>query len=244
MVAFMLAAGCMDAKPSVSLDSSATQLTTATQAPAPASTSRQPSPVSTLTFDTTQWTPDAEAQAIAASGGRVTRKRSLLEIRIGDRSVTLDDEQPDTVRSIDDVYAQQNRHVYLGELPTLGYDVIGIAPVQSYPISMLLLNQQTGDRTEISGVPVPSPNRKRFVVVPYDYGPEGGIEIWSIASGAPRYEWGVGDEETRPIDYKWADDSTVTYRAVPLRPGPKADTVRMQFAFRDGEWKTPTPVTP
>ncbi|MFL5560992.1 MAG: hypothetical protein ACJ79K_05915 [Gemmatimonadaceae bacterium] len=144
-----------------------------------------------------------------------------------------------------EVYAEKDRYVYLGELAISGYAVIGVAPLSVDDlVRMLLLNEQTGDTTEISGVPVASPNRKRLLVIPYVFGPESSVEIWSLATGAPRYEFGFGDDETRPIDGEWKDDSTVIYRAVPLHPGPKADTVRMQFPFRDGAWQSATTVAP
>ena len=94
-------------------------------------------------------------------------------------------------------------------------------------------------------MPVPSPNRKRFLVTQYLINREqNGIEIWSVDSGAARVEWGTGDFDLQPIQGEWKDDSTITYRTVPMQPGATVDTVRMLLLFRDGEWKMPTRVTP
>jgi hypothetical protein len=237
---FVLVASCTSGSDTRPRDSTATRPLTPTVAP------RRDSAVTALTFDTTRWTADVEARAIAASAGRVTRDGPLLEIRVpGRRPITLRDQQPDTVGEQHPLYVEKDRYIYLGELGVPGYGVIGVASLQFSEPRLLLLNEQTGDTTEIAGVPVPSPNRKRFLVTQHEINRErNSVEIWSVDSGAARVEWGTGDDELQPIDGHWKDDSTITYRMVPMQPGASVDTIRMLLPFRDGEWKMPTRVTP
>ena len=234
----VLIAGCTDTRNSESARSPAT-----VELPAPATVELSASARSaprrvvslSLSFDTSTWTDSAEADAIAASAGRVRREGPLLEVRLpGGKSVRL----RNTTGTVD-----ASRYVYLGELAPLGSHVIGVLPEEIPPLHMLLLDERSGDTTAVTGVPVISPDHKRFLVVPHEVSATNDVEIWSVASGVPRFEWGTGDEE-RPIDGAWKDDSTVTYRVVSAAGGLKTDTSLTELPFRGGGWQIATRVAP
>lgn len=231
-LAFGLVVACTDARSGKAHDSAVSVDSSPRLSAAIGASTGMAAPLTALTFDTTRWTADAEARAIAASAGRVSRNGSLLEIRLPSGSSL-------TLRNATGTVGAK-RYVYLGRLDTLGYRVIGVALEQLPETRMLLVSEQTGDTTAVTGVPIVSPNRERFLVIPDDPGVDNSVEVWSLASGAPRFEWGTGDEDMRPIDGAWKDDSTVTYRVVPARSQSKPDTISMLLPFRDGGWKIAT----
>jgi hypothetical protein len=195
----------------------------------------EPSAVAPLTIDTTQWTADVEARAIAASAGRVSRNGPLLEVRLpsgGSKSLRDEANGNNAVR-----------FVYLGELDSLPYQVIGIVPPQLPHMRLILLDERSGVQYGVPGVPIVSPDQQRFFIISTERWVDHSIQVWSLTDTGPRFEWGPGHDD-QPIDGQWHDDSTVMYRVVDTDKGSRADTAWVELPFRAGRWQAARRLTP
>jgi hypothetical protein len=77
----------------------------------------------------------------------------------------------------------------------------------------LLVDAVTAEQTRVLGPPVVAPDRGRFVATSVDleagYDPNG-IQVWSLARGFPRLEWGLdGGDAWGASDAVWIDARTV-----------------------------------
>jgi hypothetical protein len=224
--ALVLAAACGGAASDESPHSAATQ-------PAADGTPSGRPAVAGLTIDTTQWTADVEARAIASSAGRVSRNGPVLELRLSNgTSKTVANE---TNRDI-------TRFVYLGELDSLPYYVIGMVPPRLPELRMILLDERTGAQTAVPGVPIVSPNQTRFFVLSGEVEAEHPVQIWSITASGPRFEWAPASEG-QPIEGQWHDDSTVMYRVDGPTQGSSGNTAWIELPFRHGRWQAPVGLT-
>ena len=79
----------------------------------------------------------------------------------------------------------------------------------------LLVDAVTAEQTRVLGPPVVAPDRSRFVATSVDleagYDPNG-IQVWSLARGFPRLEWGLdGGDAWGASDAVWIDARTVEF---------------------------------
>lgn len=110
--------------------------------------------------------------------------------------------------------------------------------------SWLLVSRETGARTELSGLPVVSPGKSRFVTGSYDmvadYNPNE-VVVWAIGEvGTPEEAWKTEPEEWGPTFLHWLSPSKFRVRCesphwYPDEPAPKP--MSRTYELIDGKWK-------
>ena len=118
----------------------------------------------------------AEEQAsITRSSGKVVRRGTTLELRSRDRLVVLRDDCTNG-----EAYA---RYTFSSFLSESGYYLISITGWEGS--GSFLISDRTGERTNIEGSPVFSPDGKRFITLSMDLEAgenDNAIQIWRISS--------------------------------------------------------------
>lgn len=103
----------------------------------------------------------------------------------------------------------------------------------------LLIDAPTGEQTELWGAPVVAPGGQRFATASYDldadYNPNG-IQIWRVASRAPKLEWQQVLTTWGPSNVAWIDDSTLLVTAG-FGARNLAAHACYQVIRREGRWK-------
>lgn len=78
----------------------------------------------------------------------------------------------------------------------------------------LLIDQRTGERTDVPARPLLAPGGARFAVLSFDleagYAPNT-LQIWSLGEGRPVLEWEIEPETWGPTDGRWTDAETLTF---------------------------------
>lgn len=208
---------------------------------APGAPSATPSPASAAdpyrrcedlpdTADTDACVARTEEGLLAASGGQARREGPRLVFRgSGGGSLALEDDATEGDRFV--------RHRYLGPLPGIGQHLVRMDFYEGG--GWLLVGAATADRTYVSGPPVVAPDRGRFVTASVDlvagYDPNG-IQVWSLARGGPRLEWGLdGGDAWGASDPVWIDARTVEFtRHVADTGDPdRAREVRTRLVLRE-----------
>jgi hypothetical protein len=151
-------------------------------------------------------TPDqAELSALKAAGGKVSRDRFQLRIQLpAGRTVVLRD---DTTAGMPYI-----RHRYTAYLKRIRSHLIELRRYEGG--SYLLVDDSTGIQTRIPGVPVISPNVKRFVSMSFDMGAgydPNLIEVWNVEARKPRKEFSFESESLGPSDAAWRDSVTIDF---------------------------------
>lgn len=169
-----------------------------------------------------------EARVIAGLSGRARRMENGLALRL--------DNGGDLV--LQDVEGDEDltRYRLAGWNEALRAYEVAVAYYEGG--SNLLIDARNGHRTRVWGMPVVSPDRRRFVAHSMDleaaYDPNG-IQVWRAGGDTLELEW---QSELRwgPSHPLWLNDSTLAVRAHP-GPGDRDATVRCIILSRHGtEW--------
>lgn len=148
----------------------------------------------------------AERGLLAATGGEARREGGRLLFRgTGGGSLSLEDDATEGERFV--------RYRYAGRLPEIGQHLVQMGFYEGG--GWLLVSAETTDQTHVIGPPVVAPDRSRFVAASVDleagYDPNG-IQVWSLARGFPRLEWGLdGGDAWGASDAVWIDAGTVEF---------------------------------
>lgn len=140
-----------------------------------------------------------ELAALRSSGGTVSRRDFALRIELPQgKSVILKDDTTAGMRFIN--------HRYTGYLKKIRSHLIELHRYEGG--SYLLVDDSTGIKTRIPGVPVISPDGRRFVSTNFDIGAAYDpnlIEVWNVESRKPRKEFYLESERWSPSDAVWRD---------------------------------------
>jgi hypothetical protein len=149
----------------------------------------------------------AEMTALRTSEGKASRLGRELHIQLLDgKTVTFRD--------------QRSPHYllprYAGYLKTIHSHVVHGVPMEGSGYYQIL-DDSTGDSTFVNGVPVPSPDGKRFVAMSMadagaGYDP-GLIQVWRMVGRKPEEEFSLDTENLpwQPSNPVWRDSSTVDF---------------------------------
>lgn len=149
----------------------------------------------------------AEKTALRTSEGKATRLGAQLHIQLLDgKTVTFKDE-----RSPHFLLPR-----YAGYLKTIHSHVVHGVPMEGSGYYQIL-DDSTGDSIFVHGVPVPSPDGKRFVVMSMvdagaGYDP-GLIQVWRMVGRKPEDEFSLDTENLpwQPSDPTWRDSNTIDF---------------------------------
>ncbi len=147
-----------------------------------------------------------ERELVAASGGGVRRAGDTLHFRgSGGGRLALGNDAAEGERFV--------RYRYRGLLPEIGQHLVQVDLYEGG--GWLLVGAATTDQTHVLGPPVVAPDRSGFVATSVDleagYDPNG-IQVWSLARGFPRLEWGLdGGDAWGASDAVWIDARTVEF---------------------------------
>jgi hypothetical protein len=157
------------------------------------------------------WTDSIDAlerEGIREVNGRVSRVGAELRIRLRDgRSLVLKD---DTATGPTYILPR-----YAGYLETIHSHVVHVLPLEVSG-NYRIINDSTGDSTVVWGMPVLSPDGRRFVLtsMPSEDGSDIGlIEVWKVVNGKPRNEftYRTDNETWDPSDAVWRDSLTIEF---------------------------------
>lgn len=168
-----------------------------------------------------------ERERIAAAGGTVRREGGRLVFRGSDGgTLSLEDDATEGERFV--------RYRYAGLFPEIGQHLVHMGFYEGG--GWLLVNAATTDQTHVVGPPVASPDRSRFVATSVDLGAgydPNGIQVWSLAGGFPRLEWGVdGGSGWGASDAVWIDAQTVEFTRHVNTTGDPERTRRIRTRLR------------
>lgn len=149
----------------------------------------------------------AERTALRTSEGRASRLRGELRIQLLNRA---------TITLRDDTTAHFLLPRYAGYLKTIHSHVVHGVPMEGSGY-YLIVDDSTGDSSVVYGMPVPSPDGTRFVVMSMidagaGYDP-GLIEVWRMIRRKPEKEFYFDTENQpwQPSAPVWRDSSTVDF---------------------------------
>jgi hypothetical protein len=174
--------------------------------PAPASAEPDPYAACWNRPETEACVTATEGRLLASAGGRVRRAADrLLFEGTGGGSLALQDDRSEGDRTV--------LHRYAGWLPEIGQHLVQTSFYEGG--GWLLVDGASTSQTHVIGPPVAAPDRTRFVATSVDlvagYGPNG-IQVWSMAQGFPRLEWGVdGGDAWGASDAVWTGPRTVEF---------------------------------
>ena len=147
----------------------------------------------------------AELSALRTVEGKVSRAGFQLAIRLpAGNSVVLKDDMTAGMPFI--------QHRYTAYLKRIHSHLIELRRYEGG--SYLLVDDSTGMKTRIPGVPVISPDAKRFVSMSFDMGAgydPNLIEVWNVEARKPHKEFSFESESWGPSDAAWRDPATVDF---------------------------------
>ncbi|HEV2150444.1 MAG TPA: hypothetical protein VGR37_23795 [Longimicrobiaceae bacterium] len=147
-----------------------------------------------------------EQRLLAATAGRVRREGDRLLFQgTGRANLPLEDDRTEGARTV--------LHRYAGWIPEIGHHLVQLSFYEGG--GWLLVDGETTNQVQVLGPPVVAPDRSRFAATSVDleagYDPNG-IQVWSMAQGFPRLEWGVdGGSTWGASDAAWIDANTVEF---------------------------------
>lgn len=105
------------------------------------------------------------------------------------------------------------RYRYRGLIPEIAQHLVQVDLYEGG--GWLLVDAATTNQTQVLGPPVVAPDRNRFVATSVDLEAgydRNGIQVWSLARGFPRLEWGLdGGDAWGASDAVWVDAHTVEF---------------------------------
>lgn len=207
--AFLLSVGCTaeNSRPPLPAQSPA-PVATAVDSSVAAQTSGSGSVSDTTPpIDARVFLDTAERTALRTSAGKASRLGGELHIQLLNRA---------TVTFRDDTTAHFLLPRYAGYFKTIHSHVVHGVPMEGSGY-YLIVDDSTGDSTVVYGLPVPSPEGKRFVVMSMvdagaGYDP-GLIEVWRMVGRKPEKEFSFSTEDRpwQPSDPVWRDSVTVDF---------------------------------
>ncbi len=173
-----------------------------------------------------------EQAAIAPASGKAARKGTRLELKTSTRTVVLDDDCTNGEPYV--------RYTFKSFIPEGGYYLIAVTGWEGS--GYMLVNERTGDKNNIEGSPVFSPDRKLFVSMSIDL--EAGenpnsIQIWRITSGGLKQELNFDtDNAWGPSDPVWKDNGTIAFKKnFFVKPGAEFKSVPALLIQKGDTWE-------
>jgi hypothetical protein len=159
----------------------------------------------------------AEAAAMAAAGGRVSRSGDTLVIRGADGGRLA-------LGNVAEPESHTRVFRYDRFMPEIGVHLVEIGHYEGG--AWLLVDARTTDQTHVLGRPVVSPGRTRFAAAGLDleamYDPNG-LQVWRVTEHGPRMEWGIdGGDQWGADGLAWAGEDALYF----TRHDPTADPGR------------------
>lgn len=166
-----------------------------------------------------------EAELMARSAGRVSRRGDTLLVRTDDsHAVPLVTDR-----------AEADRYVgyrYRGRVEPLASSLVSVHFYEGG--SYVLVSDATGDQTHLIGPPLPAPDGSRFAALGLDleagYDPNG-VQLWRVTEHGPRLEWGLmGGESWGASDGVWRSPAVLEFTrhaVVPPNPEPVPQRMRL-----------------
>ncbi len=147
-----------------------------------------------------------ERELVAASAGAVRRAGDTLHFSSrGSGRLALGNDATEGERFV--------RYRYRGLLPEIGQHLVQVDFYEGG--GWLLVDAASTNQTQVLGPPVVAPDRSGFVATSVDLEAgydRNGIQVWSLARGFPRLEWGLdGGEAWGASDAVWIDARTVEF---------------------------------
>ena len=147
-----------------------------------------------------------EAQAIAETGGRVTRDGCVLKFHGSSNEVVL------TSRPCNCDAAVMYR--YLHVIPEIQFDVVEISYWEG---NGYMIISPIGSQRQIIGPPALSPDQHRLLATSIDlrsgYNPNG-LEIFNVERGYSFVELSLRTDQWGPTDAVWIDADTIEFRQI------------------------------
>jgi hypothetical protein len=151
-----------------------------------------------------------EVAGIAASGGKVSRN-SFWDLRIQLLNGQTLDFKTDSTISWGYRYAGHFQSIHSHVVHRVPYEDTG---------NYLIVDDSTGDSTEVWAVPIPSPDGMRFVLTSLGDDEEsdvGNISVWRMVGRTPEKEFSIDGANWRSSDAAWRDPSTIDFTKNTIR---------------------------
>lgn len=169
-------------------------------------------------------------------GGQVVRNKLQLQLRTRDGLVVLTDNCFDGESYV--------RYRFKAYLTDIGYFLIGVDGYEGH--GFLLVNDRTGNKTDLEAMPVFSPDRKQFVTMSMDldagYHPNS-IQIWQLDPSGPKLGYKVYfDNAWGPSDPVWIDNRTIEFKKnILVEHGSEYKSSRALLIKKDSTWEIKEP---
>jgi hypothetical protein len=172
-----------------------------------------------------------EQTNIRQTSGKVVRNGKHLELQTRDHKVDFEDNDHN-----DEAYARYTFETYIKDK---GYYLIRYSGYEWG--GFFLINDRTGDKTELIDQPVFSPDRNSFITVSMDLCPHesiNAIQIYRFNSEAPTlvFKEDFG-EEWGPSDPVWLDNATIRFtKNTSDSPCSEIRSSKAFLVFKNNKW--------
>ncbi|UOQ54636.1 hypothetical protein [Hymenobacter cellulosivorans] len=151
--------------------------------------------------------PDSvDAPSLAQTGGRVQRSGLNLTLTAANgRTVVLKNDTTDTEDAI--------AYLYWGELPSVHQWVVNVWLWEGRYV--VLIDQRTGQRTDIWGQPAASPDGRYILASSYDLAAAfdaNGLQLLRLGTKGPKVIWQRELHNWGPAEARWRPDGTVVVK--------------------------------
>lgn len=148
----------------------------------------------------------ADAPTLAQTGGRVQRQGMALRFKAANgRTVVLQNDTTDSENAI--------AYLYWGSLPTVHQWVVNAGLWEGRMV--VLIDQRTGQRTNIWGQPTVAPDGRHILVNSCDlvatFDPNG-FQLLQLQPTGPKLIWERELSNWGPADTRWLADGTVVVK--------------------------------
>lgn len=151
-----------------------------------------------------------EVAGIAASGGKVSRN-NFWDLRVQLLNGQTLDFKTDSTMSWG--------YRYVGHLQSIHSHVVHRVPSEDTG-NYLIVDDSTGDSTEVLAVPIPSPDGMRFVLTSLGDDQESdliNISVWRMVGRTPEKEFSIDGANWRSSDAVWRDPNTIEFTKNTIR---------------------------
>lgn len=166
-----------------------------------------------------------ERNTIARTAGKVVRQQQRLSIKTRQRPIVFQDQCPGT----GDDFTVYTLKSYFADVK---YFLVESRSIESH--EYILINEKTGAKTTLYGIPVFSPDRQRFTAMAIDeLNGNTSIEIYRLTAAGAQREY-QNTEVKGPASPVWKNNSTIAFQRT-LTLG--SDPIPATLSRKNGVWK-------
>lgn len=148
----------------------------------------------------------ADAPGLAQTGGRVQRQGLNLTFKAANgRTAVLKNDTTDSEDAI--------AYLYWGELPNVHQWVVNVGLWEGRYV--VLIDQRTGQRTDIWGQPAASPDGRYILASSYDLAAAfdaNGLQLLQLGPKGPKLVWQRELNNWGPADVRWRPNGTIVVK--------------------------------